>query len=74
MAYEQRPNSGVLFRNPKKQEGDKQPNARGEAMINGVLWEVAAWTKDGKNGKFQSLSFKVKQDRPKPDSDTDTPF
>ena len=60
MAYELRDNSGTLFRNDKR-EKDSQPNARGEAMIGGVLYEVAAWTKEGRNGRFQSLSFKEKE-------------
>jgi hypothetical protein len=79
MAFQQRDMSGVLFRNEKKQEGDKQPNARGECMIDGVTYEVAAWTKEGKKGKFQSLSFKVKGERkeskkPEGDDDESTPF
>ena len=60
MAYELRDNSGTLFRNDKR-EKDSQPHARGEAMIGGVLYEVAAWTKEGRNGRFQSLSFKEKE-------------
>lgn len=56
MAYEQRDNSGTLFRNDKK-ANDSQPNATGKAMIGGVLYYVSAWTKDGNKGKFQSLSF-----------------
>lgn len=61
MSYEHKENSGSLFRNTKR-EKESQPNARGEAMIGGVLYEVAAWTKKDKNGNpWQSLSFKVKQ-------------
>ena len=57
MAYEQRDNSGVLFKNENR-EKDTHPNARGKAMIEGVMYYVDAWTKDGAKGKFQSLSFK----------------
>lgn len=60
MAWEQRDMNGTLFRNDKKQDGDAQPNAKGEAMIDGVMYYVSAWTKEGKKGKFQSLSFKRK--------------
>jgi hypothetical protein len=82
MSFQQRDMSGVLFRNDKKQEGDKQPNARGECMIDGVEFEIAAWTKDGKKGKFQSLSFKRKGEQRGPAKepqktaqyDDDTPF
>ncbi len=52
-------NSGVLFRNVKKQEGDKLPDYRGTAEVNGVQLEIAAWIKVGKNDgkKFMSLKF-----------------
>lgn len=83
MAYEQRDNSGILFKNDKR-EKDSHPNARGTAMIGGVMYEVSAWTKEGKKGKFQSLSFKVQGQRqdskpaesglPKDDDLSDLPF
>lgn len=65
MAYELREGQGSLFRNERR-DSDKHPHARGEALIDGVLYEVAAWTKEGKKGKFQSLSFKRKDARPEP--------
>jgi hypothetical protein len=55
--YEQRDNSGSLFKNDRR-EKDSQPNARGKAMIDGVMYEVSAWTKQGQKGPWQSLSFK----------------
>lgn len=63
--------SGNLFANKKKTAENNQPNAKGLAMIGGVLYEVAAWTKtSSKSGeKFQSLSFKPKgqyQNNPPP--------
>ena len=61
MAYEQRDNSGVLFKNEKR-EKDTHPNATGHALIDGVEYWVSAWTKEGKNGKFQSLAFKRKEE------------
>lgn len=65
MAYEQRDNQGALFRNDNR-EKDTHPNARGKAMIGGVMYMVSAWTKEGKNGKFQSLSFKPEEAQPQP--------
>lgn len=65
MAYELREGQGSLFRNEKR-EKESQPNARGEALIGGVVYEIGAWTKEGKKGKFQSLSFKPKQARDEP--------
>ena len=62
MAFEQRDNTGSLFKNDDKTE-DKHPNAKGSALINGVAFWVAAWTKTDKNGnKFQSLAFKPKDE------------
>jgi hypothetical protein len=62
MAYETKDNSGSLFRNDKR-EKESHPHATGTAIIDGVAYWVSAWTKEGKNGKFQSLSFKRKEER-----------
>lgn len=60
MAFEQRDNSGSLFRNDRR-EKDTHPHATGSAMIDGVEYWVSAWTKTDRNGnKFQSLAFKPK--------------
>ena len=59
MAYEQRDNSGPLFRNDRKE----QPNHadyQGECMVDGKLYYMNAWVKEGKNGKFFSFSFRAK--------------
>lgn len=62
MSYEQRDNSGTLFKNEKR-EKDSHPNATGKAMIGGVMYYVSAWTKQGGKGPFQSLSFKPVEER-----------
>lgn len=62
MAYEKRDMSGTLFKNDRR-EKDSHPNATGTAIIDGVEYWVSAWTKDGQKGKFQSLSFKRKDER-----------
>ena len=60
MAYEQKDNSGSLFKNDKK-ASDSHPNAKGSAKIGGVEYWVSAWTKKDKNGNpWQSLSFQEK--------------
>lgn len=75
MAYEQRDNSGSLFKNDKKTDA-KHPDYKGDATINGEQMWVSAWIKEGKNGKFMSLSFNSKDGSAKqPQSaDKDVPF
>jgi hypothetical protein len=60
MAYEQKDNSGTLFKNDRR-EKDSHPHATGTALIDGVEYWISAWTKDGQKGRFQSLSFKRKE-------------
>ena len=63
MTYEQRDMSGSLFRNDKR-EKETHPHARGTATIDGVAYFVDAWTKETKDGaKWQSLSFKKKENQ-----------
>lgn len=63
MSYEQRDNSGVLFRNDKE-GNEKRPDYTGKAMVNGEMVEMSAWIKDGKNGKFMSIAFKEPYQKP----------
>lgn len=88
MSYEQRDNSGSLFKNDEKQ----QPNHadyQGQIMVDGKMYWINAWVKEGKNGKFFSLSVrektsktnaqkeavqKVKETTEKPPFDDDIPF
>ena len=64
MAYEHREGQGSLFKNSKKEEGSKQPDYRGDALVNGVLMEIAAWVKEGANGgRFFSLAIKPREAR-----------
>jgi hypothetical protein len=63
MAYELREGQGTLFPNRKKEPGSKQPDFRGDALINGVTMEIAAWSKEGAKGSFLSVSIKPKQER-----------
>lgn len=59
--YQQRDNSGSLFRNNKKEE-DNHPDYNGSCMIDGVEYWMNAWLKESKKGtKFMSFSFKPKE-------------
>lgn len=64
MAYEQRPNTGSLFRNDKK-ETDSHPDYKGSALIEGLgeCW-LDAWINTAKDGsKYMSVKFKPKEAR-----------
>lgn len=61
MAYEQKDNSGSLFRNDK-QGVETRPDRTGSALIDGVEYWVSGWLKEGKSGQFLSLAFKRKDD------------
>jgi hypothetical protein len=61
--FEIRDNSGSLFVNDRKGDNERAPNAKGKAMIGGVMYWVSAWTKTAASSgqKYQSLSFEVMQ-------------
>jgi hypothetical protein len=59
MAFEQRENSGSLFKNERK-ERDTHADYTGTCLIGGVEYYMNAWLKEGKKGKFFSFSFKPK--------------
>lgn len=77
--YVRKDNTGSLFKNDTR-EKDTHPHATGTALIDGVEYWVSAWTKEGAKGKWQSLAFKRKEEKPaqsrgKPsDADLDVPF
>jgi len=54
--FEQRDNSGTLFKNDRKEQ-ESHPDYTGNCMVNGKAMRMAAWLKKGKNGTFMSFSF-----------------
>lgn len=54
-------NSGILFKNDKK--NPKWPDYKGNAQVDGVEYWLSGWIKEGKKGRFLSLSFKAKDDQ-----------
>ena len=76
-----RDNSGVLFRNDKR-ENEKAPNYKGNITVGGQDYWLSAWIKEGKSGKFMGLAVSPKEDyQPKQapkkasfEDDSDLPF
>ena len=72
-------NRGVLFKNDRK-ESERHPEYKGSINVDGQEFWLSAWLKDGKLGKFMSLSVTPKNDRPSQPvaasaaSEIDTPF
>lgn len=56
-------NRGALFRNDKA-TSDKHPTHTGKVNIEGREFYISAWVKEGKKGKFFSLSFKPVDEQP----------
>lgn len=83
MTYVLKDGQGSLFRNKEKIEAT-HADYTGSVKVAGVEYWLNAWIKDGKNGKFLSLSVRQKQAKgakaapaaaPKsPDPDDDVPF
>ena len=81
MSFELKEGNGSLFKNTRK-EKDTHPDYTGTIKINGEERYLSAWVKEGKNGKFFSLSLgKIKENRPRSeqtsydkDFDDDIPF
>lgn len=68
-------NRGALFKNDRKQ-AESHADYNGTLNVDGVEYYLNAWVRDGKKGKFFSLSIKPKgEQRPRRDGmDQSDPF
>lgn len=64
MSYESKEGSGALFRNDKGGV-ESRPDYRGDCKVNGTVYEISGWLKEGREGKpkWMSLSIKPKGER-----------
>ena len=61
MDYQQKDNSGALFKNDKN-ESDSHPDYKGSAMIDGTEYWFSAWINESKTGtKYMKTSFSLKE-------------
>ena len=56
MAYQPKEGSGSLFKNERK-ASETHPDFTGSIMVQGREHYLSAWTKEGKKGKFLSVSI-----------------
>ena len=56
-------NRGIISKNQNK-TSDNHPDQSGSINVGGVEYWLSGWVKDGKNGKFLSLSIKPKDAKP----------
>lgn len=56
MAYTPKEGSGSLFKNDRKTT-ETHPDYTGSIMVNGKEHWLSAWVKEGKKGKFFSVSI-----------------
>lgn len=64
MVWENKEGQGALFRN--NSDNPKAPSHKGDFMLNGAMYSISAWVKEGKNGKFFILKVEPKQQREAP--------
>ena len=75
MAYEQKPNTGSLFKNDRK-EAENHPDYKGTALIDGLgeCW-LDAWINTSSSGtKYMSLKIKPKYAARVPDGSQGAPM
>lgn len=60
-------NRGALFKNKKKEDGDKRPNYTGSLNVGGTDYWISAWLETSKAGeRFMSLAVQTKDQVPLP--------
>lgn len=69
--FERKNGSGSLFQNQNKKT-DKHPDMTGTLLgLDGVEYSISAWTREGKRGKYLSLS--IRESKPQQEQTNETP-
>jgi hypothetical protein len=63
-------NRGAIFKNDRK-ESERHPDYKGNINVGGQEFWLSAWIKDGRSGKFMSLSVQPKEQRGNTDAQRD---
>tara|TARA_R100000808_G_C2150091_1_gene158697 strand:+ start:3408 stop:3629 length:222 start_codon:yes stop_codon:yes gene_type:complete len=66
-------NSGVLFANKYKEDGDSRPDFVGTIDVNGTEYRLAGWKNTSKQGK-RYISVKVEESKAGDSAKEDVPF
>ena len=45
MTYEHKKNTGSIFKNTYKEEGDNKPEYKGKINVGGTLYDIALWVR-----------------------------
>ena len=68
MSYQNRPGSGALFSNNRKDK-DTHPDYRGDVCLpDGTVMSIAGWLKSGRDGR-KFISLKIEEPRDKKTDD-----
>lgn len=63
MARESKPNTGVLFKNDRK-ESDKHPDYKGNVNVDGAEFWLDAWINEAQSSGKKYMSLRVKPKLP----------
>ena len=75
MSYEQKDNSGSLFKNDDQREGKQDPTHKGSARLAGVDYWISAWVNESKKDgrRYFGLKFKPKERQPEAATEAKAP-
>jgi len=65
-------NTGILFKN--ESDNEKAPAYKGKINVGGKEYQLAAWIKEGKTGKFMSLKVEEAKKPKVAEMPDDLPF